>query len=57
MITKLNAFLWIVLGILIFVWLVFQLKLIEMIIWVGFGIGCILTGVLQLNERKTISIT
>lgn len=43
-----NALLWALLGILIVVWLFEPNKVLELVIWIGFAVGCILIGILEL---------
>ena len=43
-----NASLWIILGILIGVWLIFPDKILEKTIWIGFVVGCISMGAIDI---------
>ncbi len=46
----LNDLLWIILGLLIILWLFYPNQIIEIIIWIGFSVGCILIGILDLYQ-------
>lgn len=50
-----NAILWIILGILIAIWILFNNEILELIIWIGFALGCILIGILELINLSKIS--
>ncbi|MHA2503014.1 MAG: hypothetical protein ACXAE3_09095 [Candidatus Kariarchaeaceae archaeon] len=45
-----NGALWLILGVLIAIWLVFPLPLLETIIWIGFAIGCALLGFFEIRN-------
>ena len=47
-----NGILWIILGILIAVWLIFPIRLLELFIWSGFVIGCVLVGILEIKVYR-----
>lgn len=47
-----NGYLWILLGILIVIWMIYPLELLEFIIWGGFALGCILTGLLSVLQEN-----
>lgn len=41
----LNDFLWIILGVLIAIWLIYPDPVLDKVIWIGFAIGCIFMGI------------
>ena len=45
-----NGVIWFFLGILIVVWLIIPTDLITFILWAGFAVGCILTGICMVAE-------